>query len=259
MSLKTTPQNASKSEGFHTIAPDGDLVLVVGAGESKVRLRVYSQCLKAASKVFAAMFSPRWSEGQNLSAESPPEIALPADDAQTMKIICSVLHYKIDRDVNEHPADVILNLAVHADKYDLMHIMGPQIEPWLKDMPITTRDRFYRWAMLMLTPNLEHTREFLFELVAKHAGSYAEFMQEDVLRTVLEYSDLYRLEETRIKLRAELSELLRKQSASTCNCCQTEQKLGSQRAIAKLLRVYSPLRMLKVPAFEVMMRQETLG
>jgi hypothetical protein len=61
------------------ILPDGDVVLVVGG--DNIRLRVYSQCLRSASQVFAAMFGPNWSDGQRLSRESPTEVPLPEDDA----------------------------------------------------------------------------------------------------------------------------------------------------------------------------------
>ncbi|KAM0499108.1 hypothetical protein ACHAP8_005816 [Fusarium lateritium] len=46
------------------IAPDGDLILVVGP--KKTKLRVRSTLLAAASKPFSAMLGPNWKEGNDL-------------------------------------------------------------------------------------------------------------------------------------------------------------------------------------------------
>jgi hypothetical protein len=46
------------------ISPDGDVVLVVGP--RNVRLRIQFQVLRCASKVFGAISGPTWSEGQGL-------------------------------------------------------------------------------------------------------------------------------------------------------------------------------------------------
>jgi hypothetical protein len=76
------------------ISPDGGVVLVVGP--RKVLLRIQSQCLRRASKVFGAMFRPHWSEGQGLSKESPPEVPLVDNDADALRTICCVIHHRND-------------------------------------------------------------------------------------------------------------------------------------------------------------------
>jgi len=46
------------------IAPDGDVILVVGPSRSQIsKLRVHSLFLTTASKVFSAMFGPHFKEG----------------------------------------------------------------------------------------------------------------------------------------------------------------------------------------------------
>jgi hypothetical protein len=58
----------------------GDVILVVGP--EKVKLRVHSLFLKAASKPFSAMFGPDWKEGHNmLGRDGPVEVPLPEDNA----------------------------------------------------------------------------------------------------------------------------------------------------------------------------------
>jgi hypothetical protein len=56
-----TAESNCKLDPVPDISPDGDVVLVVGP--RNVRLRIQSQCLRCASKVFGAMFGPTWSEG----------------------------------------------------------------------------------------------------------------------------------------------------------------------------------------------------
>lgn len=74
------------------IAPDGDVILFVGP--EKTPLKVYSQCLRAASKVFRVMFGPDWSEGKGLTSRSPREIPLEEDDASALRTILCVLHHR---------------------------------------------------------------------------------------------------------------------------------------------------------------------
>ena len=76
------------------ICLNGDIILIVA--EDCVRLRVDSQSLRSASKIFDAMFAPCWSEGQTLSRDLPTEVALPDDNAEAMWMICRVIHHRND-------------------------------------------------------------------------------------------------------------------------------------------------------------------
>ena len=108
----------------HAIAPTGDMILVVG--EEKTELRVHSVCMRTASKVFDAMFGPRFSEGQPSNGDLPKEIQMPHDDAGAMTTICSVIHHRNDLlpDVLE-PEDSAETLLV-ADKYDCVLLVLKQ-------------------------------------------------------------------------------------------------------------------------------------
>jgi hypothetical protein len=81
-----TAELNSKSDPVQDISPDGDVILV--AGPRKAQLRIQSQCLRCASRVFGAMFKPDWIEGQGLSKESPQEVLLEEDDADALRTIC---------------------------------------------------------------------------------------------------------------------------------------------------------------------------
>ncbi|KXJ93448.1 hypothetical protein Micbo1qcDRAFT_232968 [Microdochium bolleyi] len=104
---------ASPSPSIEDIANSGDVILVVGRGSSIIKLRVYSQCLKASSKVFDAMFSIRWLDGKELSEQEPKEFTLPDDDPETKRKICYQLHFKKTSMSSAHD---MLQVAIHADK-----------------------------------------------------------------------------------------------------------------------------------------------
>jgi len=52
-----------------SIAPSGDVVLVIG--DEEWRMRVHSLILRTSSRVFDAMLGPSYSEGANLSSAAP--------------------------------------------------------------------------------------------------------------------------------------------------------------------------------------------
>ncbi|EME88598.1 uncharacterized protein MYCFIDRAFT_170185 [Pseudocercospora fijiensis CIRAD86] len=86
-SVATSADSATKEEEIF------DIILIVGAENEK--LRASSAVLSANSPVFAAMFGPNFSEGQQLrdpSRKDPVQIKLPEDDAHGMRLLNGVLH-----------------------------------------------------------------------------------------------------------------------------------------------------------------------
>jgi hypothetical protein len=76
------------------IDPAGDMYLVASGGDEPVSFLVCSKVLTLASGVLAALLGPNFREGNVLAqATTPPEIALPADDAVSISIL-SVAHYR---------------------------------------------------------------------------------------------------------------------------------------------------------------------
>ncbi|KAJ0166250.1 hypothetical protein CTA2_8057 [Colletotrichum tanaceti] len=104
------------------VVPDGDLILVVGLGAETTELRADSLILKRASRVFGAMLGPRFSEGQKLldRGAEPVKISLPDEDPEIMELILNILHHQNSRVCQIAAADSILEVAVVADKYDLV-------------------------------------------------------------------------------------------------------------------------------------------
>ncbi|KAG8664557.1 uncharacterized protein FPOAC1_013338 [Fusarium poae] len=78
------------------IVSDGDILLVVGQGKTK--LRVKSMLMKAISSPFSAMLGPNWKEGHDMRHhDGPYQLSLPDDNATALEIICSVIHFQNDR------------------------------------------------------------------------------------------------------------------------------------------------------------------
>jgi hypothetical protein len=96
------------------IDPDGDVILQL----ADAKLQVSSKVLSVASKVWKAMFSPKYSEGQVHKEDQPRCIPHLDDDTQTMITLCLVLHHK-GYWIAEHPdINKLVKLTVLADKYD---------------------------------------------------------------------------------------------------------------------------------------------
>jgi hypothetical protein len=169
------------------IAPDGDVVLIVGA--ENVRLRVYSQHLRTASKIFSAMFGSSWSEGQRISRESPTEVPLPADDADAMRTICCIIHHRNDLVVPEALTQrAILEIAIAVDKYDLTialkhassELVMTQLGSGLKMEPVG-----HLLAAAYLFDNTKAFEECIRELVLDHSESYRVLVNNGIISRIL--------------------------------------------------------------------------
>ena len=116
-----------ESTAMIEIAPpgQGDVIFHV---ENKRRFLVNSAVLRLASATFAAMFSSRFSEGQNLSYSAPKEVALPEDNAYAIWWLCAVLHHRITRvQAWQLPLDFLTDVVLVIDKYQCSGLIGPWI------------------------------------------------------------------------------------------------------------------------------------
>ena len=116
------------------IDPKGDLVLKVGSKQPKL-MRVSSKHMTTVSKVFDALLSPRFREGQTHHDESNP-LELPDDQAEAMELMCKLAHHKISK-ASTILASRLQALVVVCDKYDCL---GPfaihfnaVLSTWLQD------------------------------------------------------------------------------------------------------------------------------
>lgn len=124
------------------IAPDGDVILLVGAGMK--RLRAYSLVLKSASRVFNAMLGPGFSEGQRLNDNESTEIIMTEDDAEAMEIMPNVIYGCNNAVHNSLDASQILRVAITADKFDCKVALAFAIKVWLNCANITDSSQLWR-------------------------------------------------------------------------------------------------------------------
>ncbi|KAJ0340272.1 hypothetical protein COL922a_003500 [Colletotrichum nupharicola] len=126
----------------NNIAPDGDVIMVVGP--KKKEFRLHSQILIAASKVFKAMLSPNFAEGQQLvnnrSHNNPVKINLPKDDAYSMGILFELIYYRHDV-LSDADGVTFFNIARAADKYDLIRAVKYPITEAMDGILITDDER----------------------------------------------------------------------------------------------------------------------
>ena len=123
---------AQSDEPSHLhIAPEGDIILVVGEHAAQKKIQVYSCILKLASRVFAAMLGPHFAEGQRISSIHPGAIALPDDDVDAMVEICEVLHHRYTHIEHLPEVDKIYNIASTADKYECTYALRPTFAAWM--------------------------------------------------------------------------------------------------------------------------------
>ncbi|KAK8080121.1 hypothetical protein PG997_007939 [Apiospora hydei] len=248
------PDIGDQGDVYKDISLDGDVVLVVGE-EKKVRLKVNSQNLSCASKVFRTMFGPNWSEGQGLSKESPKEVELVEDDADAMYAICCVIHHRNDLAPKAISPQQVLQIAIAADKYDLSVALAYARAQWLRSRDIADPTTL---AYLMAAARWFDDEPAFIKcgraLVLRCVGSYARLMDDEVLSQMLPSNIPHILEERRTRVRAELGELISNEAKEGCACGWGARR---SKAFQQLARDHSPLKMLWTPVSQVMRNIQT--
>ena len=181
-----TSERECKLDPIPDISPDGDVVLVVGP--QNVRLKIQSQVLRCASKVFSAMLGPTWSKDQGVSTGSPREIRLAEDDADALRIICCVVHHRND-DVPLSPTPKeVLQIAIEADKYDLNIALKYVRAQWLKPRGKPEReDMGYFLAAAFLFGDMDMFVAHALALILHHTGSYLDFLDDEITGQILSW------------------------------------------------------------------------
>jgi BTB/POZ domain len=167
------------------LAPEGDVVLVVGA--KQFRIHADSLFLKRHSTVFAALFGPNFREGQDLNASSPKEIPLPDDDPDAMTAICATMYHAFDQIPRSPATDFVLSIIRHADKYDCYDVLTlpSQVYGWLKSDHLTLgKDLVNILAVSYLVRDREAFTTASKALVSKYDGSFAD-LADNVICDVL--------------------------------------------------------------------------
>ncbi|EON98475.1 putative btb poz domain-containing protein [Phaeoacremonium minimum UCRPA7] len=171
------------------VVPDGDVILVVGEGG--VKLRVHSQALRNASKVFDAMFGPHWAEGQDLSKENPKEIRLEEDNCDAMWRICCVIHHRNDL-LDRPKAKDVLEIAITADKYDLGNALKFASKEWLSfDIDHSESTAFLMVAAFLFQDSHAFHRH-VQTLILDHTQSYWDLFRGSEIQELIPFKALCR-------------------------------------------------------------------
>lgn len=180
-------QDKPKAEPISDISPDGDVVLIVGP--EQVRLRVQSQNLRSASKVFHAMFNSCWSEGQSLRKGLPLEVTLDEDNADALRVICCIIHFRNDH-VPKSPEPIeLFHIAIAADKYGFNLALEFIMIQWFKsrpsqdDLDYLDMGHLLTAAFLFGDTNLFAARTM--ELIIGYSGSYLDFPEWKVINRIV--------------------------------------------------------------------------
>ncbi|KAJ4129015.1 hypothetical protein NW768_007544 [Fusarium equiseti] len=188
------------------IAPDGDLILVVGPEQTK--LRVSSALLMAASKPFSVMLGKNWKEGHDMrSRDEPYHLSMPEDDAAALRVICCIIHYQNDKIPQTFPAIEVLEVAIAADKYDMVNAMKFASDTWLRVPGKDTEILITLAAAAYLLENAQAFRNITKALVINCLGPYTALENHEV-QAVLPWRLLYMLEEKRGMARLHLANIL---------------------------------------------------
>lgn len=162
-----------------SIVGDGDVILVVGP--EKVKIRVHSLFLKAASKPFSAMFGPDWKEGQSmLGQDGPLELPLPEDNGTALGHICAIIHHKNKSVPQTLAAGDTLSIAVAADKYDCVQALKFASGNWLLPRGNEAGDLMLLAAAAYLFQDAGAFKEITKALILDHGGPYLALSCDEV-------------------------------------------------------------------------------
>ena len=116
-----------------SIAPDGDLVLVIGPQKSRIRAK--SALVAQAFPIFRAMLVPSLKKGHALASGSfeATEIDFPEDDPEPFELALSILHEATATQIRPS-LDSLYKLACLVDKYDLCDDVGDGCARWLQGL-----------------------------------------------------------------------------------------------------------------------------
>lgn len=158
-----------------TFDKDGDVILVLPSPIALARFLVCSRVLCYASPVFKAMLGKDscFKEGASLAraqASKPVEVVLKEDDPRAFLIILRILHHQQGLIKAEIEEDILYQLAILCDKYDLQPLLGS----WFRDRVSRMQDSDSK----VLTGSRWLTMSFMFG----HTSLFTTLSKEIILR-----------------------------------------------------------------------------
>ncbi|KAL1852454.1 hypothetical protein VTK73DRAFT_9215 [Phialemonium thermophilum] len=233
-SIKISMENSgdTQTDTVVEIAPDGDLILVVGPEEAK--LRVHSVFLTAVSEPFSAMLGPDWKEGRALlDSDGPAEISLPEDNAVALKIICSVIHHQTGNIPPTLAAGDILAVAVAADKYNCVRALRFASETWLRSPRDEADELMLLAAAAYLFQDALAFKQITGALVLGYDGPYLALSSEQI-ESAMTWRVFCLLEKQRGVARLKIADILLWEANNGTGLCPHKCGWTSKHAYAYL-------------------------
>lgn len=131
--------NHNLPERRYDIDPDGDLLLAIGEecpSATPATFRVDSRALVRASAVFRQMLHGGFAEARRPAAGGGGDwvVRLPEDSPTTFYLLLSIFHTQFDKvpqdELKGSRVQLIYDLAIATDKYDLAHCVRPWAPLW---------------------------------------------------------------------------------------------------------------------------------
>ena len=90
--------------------------------------------MKLASKVFKAMLSGPFKEGETLAATGNTEISLPEDDPVAFEVIMNIIHNRSKAIPRKMTLESLVAVAVLTDKYEFQQVVEMVSDIWLQTL-----------------------------------------------------------------------------------------------------------------------------
>ena len=139
------------------IDDDGDVLVQTNSKE----MLVSSKILALASPVFKAMFSSNFLEGTTIrSAQNPLQLPLPDDDPDALVVLFHTLHFSSKRTFPSLGADLQVQIAQLADKYQCTASICGESRGWLGSLSDGDYESSTLWTLATIAFLMGHKDEF---------------------------------------------------------------------------------------------------
>lgn len=129
---------------IHKVDDHGDCIIQL-ADNAQISILASAKVLMLASPVFSRMLSDGFSEGSEYATKKSINLPLLDDDPQALMTVCSILHYHDAEISTSICPDQLYQIAILADKYDLIRPLTPSVIVYCQEMiSRTTRDNLYK-------------------------------------------------------------------------------------------------------------------
>ena len=146
--------------------------------QSEIHIRVSSKHLTLASRVFKAMLRPGFAEGSSLQEKGTGELHLPDDDPSALLVLMNLAHCQIRRIPRRVDLDMLTQLSILVDKYELHEITEMFTDSWFSGLKAGPPEHFTEELLSWISVSYVFRREEIFTKCTKIAMRESEGIVE---------------------------------------------------------------------------------